>query len=1134
VKGLAQKGWWVVLTLVVVFGLSRLRIDVDVLNLLPPNQPGVEGLKLHQEHFSNARELIITLRGSDAGQVETVAAEVGRRLGEQTNLVAEANWQPPWMEQPALAAEIAAYLWFNSAPGVFGSLTNRLSASALQGILTEARESLATSLSPLEIARRAVDPYDLLNVPAITNLSGFSLEQGQGMFASADGGFRLIFVRARGELNGYQACASWLKSVQDLVTQVQAQLPGGTGIKARYTGRPAFVAEIAGSMQKDLSASVLGTAVIIALLFWLTHRRWRPMLWLLALLMLILVATIGLGSLLLGPIHVISLGFAAVLLGLAVDYAVVHYQEALSHPGLSVPEIRRAIAPSILWAALTTIAAFLVLNFSGLPGLAQLGSLVGIGVALAAVVMVAAFLPPLFPERRQAPAHASRPAWWQYFLPPAPLDSQVITEMPVLPRTTTAVTVLVLAAIAVALLWRFPGLDRSGAALKFQQTDAETALEEITTSVGIPRDPLWVVTSGPTATAVRARLDRAETLLREAAQQQQIDGYLLPGMLWPQVEWQQQNQATARQIAARAPDLRAAALAAGFTTNALFLTEELMATWKWLGESTAPCWPTNRMSQWLLDRFVAKGTNQWYALGLVYPRTNAPVTPALLALSGKFQREGVSLSGWPLLGAATLESAKHRWALVLLPMVLLVLLSLTLAFRRPVEVLLSLATLLLSGLCLLAVMGLAGWTWNLLNLMAVPLILGTGVDYGIFIQLGLRRQGGDVALVRRSIGRALLLCGGTAITGFGALAWSGNVGMASLGRVCAVGIALNMLIAIFLLPHWWNWATSNPRKNRSGDVIASGDHGQLPAPQGRASALYGARLWRLGILLTRACPERWLKAAASFLVSLYGRVNRARREVVVNNLLPAVGGNRAEAEVLTRRLFAQFGIKLVELWKFENGIRPTTHLEREEISTEILAARDRGQGILLVTPHLGNWEVGAAILREHGMRLLVVTQEEPGAGFTKMRSDSRSQWDIETLVVGSDAFAFVELIRRLQEGAVAALLIDRPHAASAVNVELFGRPFEASIAPAELARASGCAVFGVVVAQTPNGHAVTTLPEFTYDRRALGIREERRAFTQRIIRAFEPKIRDHLDQWYNFVPVWPRANTAETRREFKK
>ena len=65
---------------------------------------------------------------------------------------------------------------------------------------------------------------------------------------------------------------------------------------------------------------------------------------------------------------------------------------------------------------------------------------------------------------------------------------------------------------------------------------------------------------------------------------------------------------------------------------------------------------------------------------------------------------------------------------------------------------------------------------------------------------------------------------------------------------------------------------------------------------------------------------------------------------------------------------------------------------------------------------------------------------------------------VETLVVGEDMFAFVEIIRRLQAGATVALLVDRPPAPTAVKVELFGKPFLASNAAAELARASGSAI----------------------------------------------------------------------------
>ena len=88
-------------------------------------------------------------------------------------------------------------------------------------------------------------------------------------------------------------------------------------------------------------------------------------------------------------------------------------------------------------------------------------------------------------------------------------------------------------------------------------------------------------------------------------------------------------------------------------------------------------------------------------------------------------------------------------------------------------------------------------------------------------------------------------------------------------------------------------------------------------------------------------------------------------------------------------------------------------------------------------------------------------------------------------------------------------------------VELFGRPFLASVAAAELARASGCALLGVTLTRSRRGYDARVLSEFTYERRALGNREARRELTQKIMRAFEPDIREHLEQWYHFVPIWP-------------
>ena len=1121
-------------------GLCRLRFDVDILNLLPPDEPTVQGLKLYQKHFTNARELVVTLRAPDAERAERLAGALAARLRQQTNLVATVSWQPPWMENPDQMAELLGCLWFNQPPESFAALTNRIAPDRLQAVLTETKETLATSMSPMDIARRAFDPFDLLNMPALTNFSGFSMEQGQQMFASSEGNFRLVFVQSGVDLSGYRACESWLKSIRAVVAGLRAEQPQADwdGVEVHYTGRPVFVTEIAGSMQHDMSGSVAGTTVIIALLFWLTHRRWLPMFWLLTLLGLILGATLALGGLVLGAISVVSMGFAAVLLGLAVDYAVVHYQEALAHPQLSVPEIRRAIAPSILWAAITTMSAFLVLNLGGLPGLGQLGTLVAIGVGLAALVMVMIYLPPLFPNRRKPPPTQPPARWWSYFVPPQESPTTGIAPAKQSCRTALVVTGLVLFAAGAVLCFHRPGLDRSGNALRPQRGEAETALDEIKSAMGLPPDPLWLIISGRDEPEVYRRLSLAEGVLNDAVSNHFIGRYLLPTALWPRAELQAANRATAAVLGKQGPLLREAALREGFNTNALVLTEELVRTWARAGASTGVIWPTNQVSRWLLKRFVARTPDEWLVMGLIYPATNQVAAASLAGLSTRLAENQALLSGWELLGSTTLKRVQAKMWQVVTPMVLLVLASLWFAFRRPTEILLGAAVLLLSGLCLLATMAVAGWSWNLMNLMALPLMLGAGVDYTIFIQLALRRHGGDLGLVRRSVGRALMLCGGTAMAGFGSLGCSSNPGMASLGRVCAVGIGANMIISVFLLPAWWVWLSPkseyrNPKsENNDEPSRPASDQSSVvsqPSPLTQhapritsTSSFYRAGLWRFGLAVVRVLPAGLVKGFSVIVAEFYFLFRRQRREVVVQNFLPAFAGDRDAAEKAAHRLHRKFALKLVDLWRVEGGVPVQNWLTNPGELEIIRTAQQRGCGILFITLHLGNWEHGGLLLNQLGIPLTILSQAEPDDGLTDLRIASRRRFGVETLIIGQNSFAFVEVIKRLQAGAALAISLDRPPAKGGVPVELFGHPFEAPLAAAELARASGCTLIGVTIVRRRAGYAVKVLPEFAYDRKALGDREVRRELTRQILRAFEPQIRQDIDQWYQFVPIWPK------------
>jgi predicted RND superfamily exporter protein/lauroyl/myristoyl acyltransferase len=1131
VSSFLKRWWWALLLVAVGLGLWRLRFDVDILDLLPPDEPTVQGLKLYQQHFANARELVISLRAPDAEQAERLAGELAERLRQQTNLVAEVTWQAPWNEHPEQLGELLGWLWFNQSPESFGELTNRLAPDQLKSALEQTKEALATSMSPMDLARREYDPFDLLTMPALTNLAGFSTDQSQQMFASADGKFRLLYVESAVDLSSYRSCESWLKVIHAIVGA-----PGTNGVVIRYTGRPVFVEEIATSMQRDMSHSVGITSMAIAVLFWLTHRRLRPMLWLLVLLMLILGATLALGGLVLGTVSVVSLGFAAVLLGLAVDYAVVHYQEALAHPQMTVPEIRRAIAPSILWAAITTISAFLVLNLGGLPGLGQLGTLVAIGIALSALVMVMIYLPPLFPERRKPRPDQPVFRWWNYFVAPQqPCGGDEVSpgvehDFPVARTSrrlgvtaTLLLTGLIVLGASAVLCLRQPGLDRTGNALQPQHGGAQTTLEEITAELGLPPQPLWVIISGRNESEVYQRLTNADALLAGAVSNQIIGRYLLPTALWPRAEFQAANRTTATVLGTKGPMLQDAARAEGFNSNAMVLTEELVQTWARAGASTNIFWPGNHVSQWLLKRFVTRTPDEWLVMGLVYPATNRVESAAPAELSRQLAMNGALLSSWELLGNATLKRVQSRMWLVVMPMVALVLLSLWFAFRRTTEILLGAAVLGLSGLCLLAIMALSGWDWNLMNLMALPLMLGTGVDYTIFIQLALRRHGGNLLAVRRSVGRALMLCGGTAVAGFGSLGLSSNPGMASLGRVCAVGIGANMLISVFLLPTWWRLFSrksevGGPKSEQQSDNEES--HVARHTPPAAQPAFYHAGLWRLGLVLVRLLPVRLVKGFATLLARFYCWFQWQRCEVVVQNFLPLFAGDRTAAEQATRRMHQKFAAKLVDLWRVESGTPVRNWLTNPAGLEIIRAARQRGHGTLFITLHLGNWEHGGLLLSQLGIRLTILTLAEPDDGLTDLRIEARRRLGVETLVIGRDDFAFVEVIKQLQAGADLAISLDRPPEKGGVPIEFFGHPFEASLAAAELARASGCALIGVTIVRRPDGYAAKVLPEFTYDRKALGSREARRELTQQILRAFEPEIRKDIDQWYQFTPIW--------------
>jgi predicted RND superfamily exporter protein len=136
---------------------------------------------------------------------------------------------------------------------------------------------------------------------------------------------------------------------------------------------------------------------------------------------------------------------------------------------------------------------------------------------------------------------------------------------------------------------------------------------------------------------------------------------------------------------------------------------------------------------------------------------------------------------------------------------------LALALRRLGPFLLTFVSLALSFAALIGGMAWFGIGWNSFTLPALLLSLGTGSDYFIYVVLELQEHGSP-ARMRARLVRPLLVCVGASVCGFGSLAWAGNLGLSSLGRVCALALALNVLAALFLMPWMWRVARRVLRK----------------------------------------------------------------------------------------------------------------------------------------------------------------------------------------------------------------------------------------------------------------------------------------------------------------------------------
>ncbi len=230
------------------------------------------------------------------------------------------------------------------------------------------------------------------------------LEQaGQTIFYNtiAEGKLYLLLARPAFEAGGggNNAIPAAVSRIRELIPVVQRAHPQ---VQVGLTGEPVLDTDEGNSSTEDSTRSTIWSLIFVALVFALSFREvLRPMM---AIFTLVLGVgwTMGFTTLAVGHLNLLTVTFTTILIGLGIDFGIhfIYRYDEERLKGLEPLEAMRVTLAGAgaenLTGAVSTAIAFWVLNLTDFVGIAELGTIAGTGIMLCYLAMVTALPALLF------------------------------------------------------------------------------------------------------------------------------------------------------------------------------------------------------------------------------------------------------------------------------------------------------------------------------------------------------------------------------------------------------------------------------------------------------------------------------------------------------------------------------------------------------------------------------------------------------------------------------------------------------------------------------------------------------------------------------------------------------------------
>ena len=652
----------------------------------------------------------------------------------------------------------------------------------------------------------------------------------QALFSSgphAAGTRQFILVRPKLDYSALQPGQASSDAIRSLAAGLR--LDQAHGVRVRLTGSVPLNDEQFSSLKQRaglITAVMLGSMLVM---LWFGVRSVKLIAAILLTAVVGLVITAALGLVAVHRFNLISVAFIPLFVGLGVDFGIqfsVRYRaERLTHPELkdALAAAGAGVGGSLALAAAAIALAFFAFLPTSYVGVSELGVIAGVGMIVAFGLAIT-FLPALLMLLR--PAGETQEVGLEAL---APLDLYLVDHRRRVLSIAAGVAVVCLGLLA------FVRFDFNPLHLQNPHGEAmATVYDLMRDSEQTPNTIDVLAPSLAAADGLAARLgrlaqvsqvltlstfiptDQAPKLAAISDASMLLDPTLNPFETQPPpsdsdvvaslaktaadlraaaVVSKGQPAADARRLAdalqtlaAGAPALRARAADALITPLNVLLAQ--LRSLLQAQPITRASLPADLVRDWIAPDGQARVS--------VFPSGDSNDNAVLARFSRAVRAVAPDATGTPITiqeaGRTIYTAFLQAGALAFVVIVALLMLVL----RRPRDVALTLAPILLTGLLTLATCVLIGQPLNFANIIAFPLLMGIGVAFNIYFVIAWRN--GETNLLRSSLARAVLFSALTTGASFGSLILSPHPGTSGIGELLLIALGWTLVTALLFEP----------------------------------------------------------------------------------------------------------------------------------------------------------------------------------------------------------------------------------------------------------------------------------------------------------------------------------------------